>query len=107
MRRASESHDKTLRGKGGGPSQIGCFKCRKPAETRKRREGTQLIQSALDPQKELFTLADVAIMLALSERTVESLVARGHLRSAIAPGTDRSRRVSREMIDEYLERFNS
>ena len=52
-------------------------------------------------QKELFTLTEVATMLSLSERTVEGLVAHGHLRSAVAPGTDRSRRVSRSMIEEY------
>lgn len=63
--------------------------------------------AALDLHKELFTLAEVAFLLSLSERTVETLVAHGHLRSAIAPGTDRSRRVSRAMIEEYVETFNS
>jgi excisionase family DNA binding protein len=57
-------------------------------------------------QKELFTVAEVAKILSLGERTVESLIARGFLRSALAPGTH-ARRVSREMIDEYLQKFNS
>jgi excisionase family DNA binding protein len=58
-------------------------------------------------QRELFTIAEVAAILSLSERTVESLVARGHLRSAVAPGTDRARRISRTMIAEYIECFDS
>lgn len=57
--------------------------------------------------RELFTLAEVAVILSLSERTVETLVAKGFLRSAVAPGTDRSRRVSRVMIQDYLDAFNS
>lgn len=58
-------------------------------------------------QKELFTLPEVSVILSLSERTVEALIAKGNLRSAVAPGTDRSRRVSRTMIEEYLAEFNS
>lgn len=57
--------------------------------------------------KELFTIADVAELLSLSERTVESLIAKGLLRSAIVPGTDRARRISRAMIDEYVSDFNA
>ncbi len=57
--------------------------------------------------KELFTLAEVAVVLSLSERTVETLIAKGFLRSAVAPGTDRSRRVSRAMIEDYVDQFNS
>ena len=59
------------------------------------------------PDKELLTLSDVACVLSLSERTVESLVAKGYLRSAIAPGTERSRRISRTMLREYIEWFDS
>lgn len=58
-------------------------------------------------EKELFTLPEVAAMLALSERTIEMLIAKGFLRSAVAPGTDRSRRVSRAMIREYVDEFDS
>jgi excisionase family DNA binding protein len=57
--------------------------------------------------KELFTVQEVAEILSLSERTVESLISKGWLRSAIAPGTERSRRVSRNMIQEYIESFDS
>lgn len=57
--------------------------------------------------KELFTLEQVAAMLSLSKRKVEQLIANGILRSAIAPGTDRARRVSRAMIEEYVEGFDS
>jgi excisionase family DNA binding protein len=57
-------------------------------------------------RQELFTLAETAAILSPSERTIEALVARGHLRSAIAPGTDRARRISRAMIEEYIDRFN-
>ena len=57
-------------------------------------------------QKELFTLAECATILSLSERTVEALVAQGHLRSAVAPGTERSRRVSRQMLEEYIRDFD-
>jgi len=39
--------------------------------------------------KELFTVQEVAVSLSLSARTVESLIAQGHLRSAVAPGTER------------------
>ena len=56
--------------------------------------------------RELFTIDQVAVILGMSERTVETLVAQGHLRSAIAPGTNRSRRVSRAMLAEYIDRFN-
>lgn len=56
--------------------------------------------------KELFTLGECAEMLSLSERTVEALVAQGYLRSAVAPGTERSRRVSKAMLDEYISRFD-
>lgn len=58
-------------------------------------------------RQELFTIPEVALILSLSERTVETLIARGLLRSAIAPGTDRARRVSRAMIEEYLQEFDS
>ena len=58
-------------------------------------------------QKELFTLAECATILSLSERTVEALVAQGHLRSAVAPGTERSRRVSRAMLEEYIRDFDA
>ncbi len=57
-------------------------------------------------QKELFTLAECATILSLSERTVEALVAQGHLRSAVAPGTERSRRVSRTMLEDYIRDFD-
>ena len=58
-------------------------------------------------EQELFTVAEVAAILSLSERTVESLIARGHLRSALAPGTERARRISRDMIEDYIAAFNS
>lgn len=58
-------------------------------------------------QKELFTIPEIAVVLSLSERTVESLIAQGFLRSGIPPGTDRTRRVSRRMLDEYVARFDS
>ena len=57
-------------------------------------------------QKELFTLAECATILSLSERTVEALVSQGYLRSAVAPGTDRSRRVSRAMLEDYIRTFD-
>lgn len=57
--------------------------------------------------KELYTLQEVAGILSLSVRTVETLIANGYLRSAIAPGTERSRRVSKAMIEEYIQDFNS
>lgn len=57
-------------------------------------------------QKELYTLAECAAILSVSERTVETLVAQGHLRSAVAPGTDRARRVSRAMLEDYIRAFN-
>ena len=57
-------------------------------------------------QKELFTLAECATILSLSERTVEALVAQGFLRSAVPPGTERSRRVSRTMLEEYIRDFD-
>ncbi len=57
-------------------------------------------------QKELFTLAECAAILSLSERTVEALVSQGYLRSALAPGTERSRRVSRAMLEEYVLAFD-
>ena len=60
----------------------------------------------LDAGKELFTVAEVAAILSLSKRTVESLIAHGFLRSGVAPGTDRTRRVSRTMIEEYVDAFN-
>ena len=63
--------------------------------------------AARSDRKELFTIAEVADLLSLSVRTIEALIAKGHLRSAIAPGTERARRVSREMISEYVEGFNS
>lgn len=58
-------------------------------------------------RKELFTIGEVATILSLSKRTVEALIARGYLRSALAPGTDRARRVSRAMIEDYLVSFNT
>jgi excisionase family DNA binding protein len=57
--------------------------------------------------KLLYTIAEVAYALNLSKRSVESLIAQGILRSGIAPGTDRARRISQSMIDEYLDTFNS
>lgn len=57
--------------------------------------------------KELFTIREVAALLSVSKRTIESLIAHGYLRSAIAPGTDRARRISKAMIEEYVECFNS
>src|ERR1700734_2310871 len=57
-------------------------------------------------QKELYTLAECATVLSLSERTVEALVAQGYLRSGVAPGTERSRRVSRAMLEEYIREFD-
>jgi excisionase family DNA binding protein len=57
-------------------------------------------------QKELFTLAECATILSLSERTVEALVAQGYLRSAVPRGTERSRRVSRAMLEEYIRDFD-
>lgn len=66
------------------------------------------MESAIQPGlKELFTVREVAALLSLSVRTIEALIANGHLRSAIAPGTERSRRVSRAMIEEYVRDFNS
>ena len=73
----------------------------------RRVEGQSGAVSGTQLQKELFTLAEVSVILSLSERTIEALIAKGNLRSAVAPGTDRSRRVSRAMIHEYLEEFNS
>ena len=58
-------------------------------------------------RKELFTIPEIAVVLSLSERTVESLVSQGFLRSSIAPGTDRTRRISRPMLEEYVARFDS
>jgi excisionase family DNA binding protein len=57
-------------------------------------------------RKELFTLAECATILSLSERTVEALVSQGYLRSAVPPGTERSRRVSRAMLEEYIRDFD-
>lgn len=57
--------------------------------------------------KELFTIPEIAVILSMSERTVETLISQGVLRSGIAPGTDRARRVSRRMLDEYVTRFDS
>ena len=57
-------------------------------------------------QKELFTLPECATILSLSERTVEALVAQGYLRSGLAPGTERSRRVSRAMLEDYIRDFD-
>lgn len=58
-------------------------------------------------RKELYTIGEVATVLSLSKRTVEGLIARGYLRSALAPGTDRARRISRAMIEDYLVSFNT
>ncbi len=57
--------------------------------------------------RELYTLEQVSQLLSLSKRKVEDLVGQGLLRSAIAPGTERARRVSRAMIQEYVDDFNS
>ncbi len=60
-----------------------------------------------EASKELFTIPEVAALLSLSKRTIEALIAKGLLRSAIAPGTERARRISREMLTEYMVEFNS
>lgn len=52
-------------------------------------------------------MREVAALLSLSVQTIEALIANGYLRSAIAPGTERSRRVSRAMLEEYVQDFNS
>jgi len=57
-------------------------------------------------ERELYTLKQVADLLSVSLRTVESLVARGHLESGVLPGTGRTRRVSRRQLQRFIDRHD-
>lgn len=53
--------------------------------------------------QEAYTLEEVAAILSLSKRTVESLIARRELASFNPPGT-KARRISRLQLNQYLEK---
>lgn len=62
--------------------------------------------SAPPPEREFLTLAEVAQVLGVSKRTVEGLVASRYLESSVLPGTRDARRVSREQLAAYKQRFH-
>jgi excisionase family DNA binding protein len=49
-----------------------------------------------------YSVDDVAILLNVSPRTVESLIAKGLLKSTLVPGTTRARRGTRAQLQAFV-----
>ncbi len=56
--------------------------------------------------KLLYTVDDVAALLAVGRSTVEKLIHDGYLASGIVQGTERSRRISRRQVEAFIEQFD-
>lgn len=54
-------------------------------------------------EKEVLKMSEVATLLNVSKRLVETWISNGRLKSVIMPNTTRSRRVTRDQLESFIQ----